>query len=382
MHLSSSRVAIALTTLLLACETPAPQFVSKADLDRAHTLNDVRAICVGLTMKDEETREYAAMKLKDYKDDGASCLCEHLTRDGTWDPAVFNGLANADDDHRVGCVADALDDPNLKDRAGLAKAMLKVKAPKVHARLVTAANSDADPEVQAAALPALRGTRDPKEQEMLIAGLKRGGAWGANAAMDLAGNPAATDALRDAVKTADAPTKAAALIAYRDLKQEDFPDVACGAMADADPGVRVAALHAVEAFRNPKIIGCLKDHMLTVEPDVNVRTALLEVLSKNAAPEAAQVLCDAIPFWVKSYVTDAAPTEKSDLDIIYYQNDRDYEKSLDCATAAFNKGGYTECGKAYLGARVNEFGGKVRYKACAATAPAGGGGGSGGVVEF
>ncbi len=381
MHLPVPAVAIALSTLLLACETPAPQFVSKADLDRAHTLNDVRAICVGLTMKDDDTREYAALKLKDYKDEGASCLCQHLTRDGTWDPAVLSGLANATDDHRVGCVADALDDATLKDRAGLAKAMLKVKAPKVHARLVVAANSDTDPEVQAAALPALRGTRDPKEQEMLISGLKRGGAWGANAAMDLAGNPAATEALRDAVKTGDPPTKAAALVAYRDLKLEDFPDVACGAMADADPGVRVAAIRAVDVFRNPKILACLRDHVMTVEPDVNVRTALLEVLDKNAAPEASQILCDAIPFWVKTYVTDTAPTLQSDLDIVYYQNDRDYERSLECATAAFNKGGYTECGKAYLGARVNEFGGKVHYKACPASTPPAGGG-SGGVVEF
>ncbi len=377
MRLSFPAAAFALSGLLAACETPAPQFVSKADLDRAHTLNDVRAICVGLTMKDDETREYAALKLKDYKDDGASCLCDHVKRDGTFDPAVLNGLANADDDHRVGCVADALDDMALKDRAGLAKAMLKVKAPKVHARLVLAANSDADPDVQAAALPALRGTRDPKEQEMLIAGLKRGGVWGANAALDLAGNPAAADALRDAVKTGDTMTKSAALNAYRDLKLEDWADVACGAMTDPDAEVRAAAVHAVDATRNPKILGCLRDHMLAPEPDVSVRVAMLEMLSKDAAPEAAQILCDAIPSWVKSYVADAAPTEKSDMDIVYYQNDRDYEKSLECATAAFNKGGYTECGKAYLGARVNEFGGKVRYKDCKATAPA-----AGGAVEF
>ncbi len=376
MRLPSS---IAALSLLLACETPAPQFVSKADLDRAHTLADVRAICVGLKMKDDATREYAASKLKDYKDEGALCLCDHLVRDGTWDKAVFDGLANADRDDRVGCVAGALDNPAITDRPGLATAMLKIKAPKVHDRLVLAANSDADLDVQAAALPALRGTKDPKEQEMLITGLKRGGVWGANAALDLTGIQAAADALRDVITTGDAPTKAAALLAYRSLQKEDWPAVACGALKDADPSVRIAAITAVDATRSPQILACLDERVKTLEPDPTVRVALLTMLSKDAAPEAAKTLCDAIPFWVKTYVADAAPTSASDMDIVYYQNDRDYENSLTCAQSAFNKGGYTPCGKAYLGARVNEFGGKVRYKDCAATAtPAP----AGGVVEF
>ena len=58
---------------------------------------------------------------------------------------------------------------------------------------------------------------------------------------------------------------------------------------------------------------------------------------------------------------------------------------LDAAASAFNAGGYSLCGKAYLGAKVNELGGKVHYTACPVPgAPAGGagGGGSAGVVDF
>ncbi|MSP54309.1 MAG: hypothetical protein EXR69_01680 [Myxococcales bacterium] len=381
------RLAIPLATCLagMGCTRPEPLFVSKADLDRAHTIGDVATICVGLKMKEDETREYAAQKLKDIDDPASACLCERLSRDGTWDPAVFNGLANANKDERVGCVAKLLDDPQLKDRPGAATAMLKVKAPAVHARLVAAANGDADLDVQAAALPVLRGTKDPKEVQMLIDGLKRGGVWGANAALNLAGNPVAKDALRGAVQTGDARTKAAALNAYRDTRAEDWPEVACAALDDADPSVRAAAVRAVDATRSPTILACMASHLKKAEPDSAVRMALLETLSKDAAPEAAKALCDAIPFWVRTYVSDVAPSEKSVEDIVYYQNDRDYENSLACAQTAFNAGGYSACGKAYLGARVNEFGGKVRYTACKpAGEAAGGGGGSGsaGVVEF
>lgn len=367
-------------TLLAACEGREPAFVSKSDLDKAHASGDVRTLCVGLKMKEDETREYAASKLKDYKDDGASCLCDHLTRDGTFDAAVFNGLARAKDDARVGCVATAFDDTALKDRAGMATAMMKIDAPAVHARLVTAANSDADPDVQAAALPALRGTKDPKEQQLLIDGLKRGGTWGANAAADLAGVPAATDALRAAIQTGDAATKSAALLAYRSAKTEDWGAVVCAALNDPDATVRVGAIAAANATRNPTILGCMRDHLMAPEADAAVRLALLETLSKDAAPEAATALCDAIPYWVKTYVTDAAPQPKSVEDILYYQNDRDFEHSLDCAQAAFKQSGYSVCGKAYIGARLNEYGGKVRYKDCpSATAPAAA---KGGTVEF
>ncbi len=374
-----SSAVVAMATLSSACTPPEAAFVSKADLDKAHTLADVRTMCVGLKMKDDDTREYAASKLKDYKDDGAKCLCDHLTRDGTWDPAVFNGLARAKDDARVGCVATAFDDTSIKDRAGMATAMMKIEAPSVHARLVLAANSDSDPDVQAAALPALRGTTDPKELEMLITGLKRGGVWGANAAYDLTGLAPATDALRDILKTGDAQTKSAALLAYRAAKTEDWGEVACAALNDADAAVRLGALTAVASTRNAQILGCMRDHLMAPEPDAAVRLALLQTLSTDAAPEAAKALCDAIPYWVKTYITDTAPQPKSVEDIVYYQNDRDFENSLACADKAFKGSGYTVCGKAYLGARVNEFGGKARYKDCPAAAPAASGDGT---VQF
>ena len=371
--------AVALATLSIACTPIEASFVSKSDLDKAHTLADVRTMCVGLKMKDDDTREYAASKLKDYNDDGALCLCDHLTRDGTWDPAVFNGLARAKDDARVGCVATALDDVKLKDRAGMATAMMKIDAPSVHARLVLAANSDSDPAVQAAALPALRGTTDPKELEMLITGLKRGGLWGANAAYDLTGLAPATDALRDIIKTGDAQTKTAALLAYRAAKTDDWGAVACAALNDPDAAVRIGALAAVKATRNIEILGCMRDHLMAPEPDAAVRLALLQTLSSDAAPEAAKALCDAIPYWVKTYITDTAPQPKSVEDIVFYQNDRDFEQSLACTEAAFKAGGYTVCGKAYLGARVNEFGGNARYKDCPAASPAAAGDGT---VQF
>jgi uncharacterized protein (DUF2267 family) len=214
---------------------------------------------------------------------------------------------------------------------------------------------------------------------MLITGLKRGGVWGANAAYDLTGLAPATDALRDILKTGDAQTKSAALLAYRAAKTEDWGEVACAALNDADAAVRLGALTAVASTRNAQILGCMRDHLMAPEPDAAVRLALLQTLSTDAAPEAAKALCDAIPYWVKTYITDTAPQPKSVEDIVYYQNDRDFENSLACADKAFKGSGYTVCGKAYLGARVNEFGGKARYKDCPAAAPAASGDGT---VQF
>lgn len=369
--------------LLSACFSVAPSFVTKGDIDKAMGTRDEQVLCVGLTMKDAETRSYAAEKIVTIDKMSSTCLCDHLRYEGAWDAAVLEGARKAKDDSRAGCVATLLDDAAATDRPGLAKALLDVKIPAVRARLVKAATTDADPLVQAAALPVLTGTKDAGEIKLLTDGLAtQPTPWVLAAVKTLAGQVAAAPALKSVASThSDAAVRAAALDAFHQAHTEDFPAVVCEVMMkDADPAVRGAAIRLTQSSRDATVLGCLRERATTEEPDAIVRLTLLQTLAKTAAPEAAAILCDAVPFWVRTYVKDAAVTEKSAEDILFYQNDRDFEQSYGCAEKAVKAGGYTCWGKAYVGARFQEFGGKAGFPRCGGGAPVGGGGG--GEINF
>lgn len=359
--------------LLLAClPSSGPTYVSRADVEKADGLGRTATVCAGLTMKEDDTRSFAAEKLAESKDAAASCLCEHLQRDGRWDPAVLVGLKGAKRDDRVACVATLLDDPAQPERVELTRALLNVKAPAVRKRLVEAARADADPEVKAAAVPSMNATDDPAEIAVLTAGLTTGdAAWATNAVVALSGQKAATNELRTAATShPDKAVRAAALPAFLATHADDVAAVACHAILEDEAGdVRAAAIRMVKSSRNDEVFACLRKRALTLEADPVVRLALLDTLKAAPHPEAAKTLCDAIPFWVRSYVKDSAVEEQSDLDITYFQNLRDYERSYECVEAAVKAGGYSCWGRAYLGARFRELGGKVNFPTCASGPP-------------
>ena len=82
-----------------------------------------------------------------------------------------------------------------------------------------------------------------------------------------------------------------------------------------------------------------------MEDDRDVRAALLSTLrmAQGNAEEAANlVLCDAIPFWLRHYVTDKLPEEDPETDIVKIQNDIDHENSEKCfAKAHSSRKGYS-----------------------------------------
>ncbi|MDP2313263.1 MAG: HEAT repeat domain-containing protein [Pseudomonadota bacterium] len=358
--------------LLLACVDSEPAFVSVRDLDKAHASADTPALCAGLRMKDAPTRESAAEKLKDYAYD-SSCLCERLQYDGRWDPSILSGLAKATDAEKTGCVGTLLDDAAQPERPALVTALLKI--PVARARIVTAAASDADPTVRAAAMTVFRNSKDPAELAQVQGWLASDpdATVRAAAASALLGQAAAEGALRDATsKDQDPGVRAAALATYHSLKVADFDTVACAALLeDAAPAVRLAALDTMRATRDPEQLDCLRRRATTQEDAPEVRAALLKTLASTAAPEAAKVLCDTIPWWVKTYVKDAAPGEGDD--ILRAQNDRDFERSYDCVqTAVRQAGGYTCAGRAYVGAFFRDLGGKAGVPSCGGTGGAGG----------
>jgi hypothetical protein len=313
-------------------------------------------------MKEEKTRSLAAEKLKDYGF-SAPCLCERLTYKGKWDAAILGGLKGAKDE-KVACAGDLLDDAALADRPGLARALVPI--PAAHPRLRKAAAEDADPAVRAAALDVYRGTKDAAEVDLLAKGLASNpdAAWRAGAARALLGQPAAEATLTTAARQdADPGVRAAALNSLHAVHGEGLDAALCGALAeDADAGVRGAAAALMKGTRDPEQIACLAAR-IGLETDAMTDAAVLDTLKASSDPAAAKALCDGIGPWVKTHVKDALPEEPAG--ILRAQNDRDPEKSYDCAAAAMKQaGGFTCHGREYVAAFYKDVGGKVGVPDC------------------
>lgn len=353
--------------LLLGCVDRAPALLTRADVEQAGSKGDVDTLCDGLSMADEDVRQLAATRLRDEPSRAASCVCDHLVYDSAWDRAVLRGLRGGAREDRVGCAAALLDDPALADRPGLAAALVPLAAPTVRARLAKAALSDRDAKVRAAAVPALAGTEDAAEIQALMEGLRGPDpAWAVAAAAVLAEVPSAAEALR--VASVEAPDKAvrvAALSAWVLERPAGLGEGLCRAMNEDPAGdVRAAAIRLTRTTTDPAVLACLRTRSTTPEADPVVRKALLETLKAAPAPEAARILCDAVPYWVRTYVKDGPVDEQSDLDIFYFQNARDYDHSYACAQAALKLGGYSCWGRAYLGTRFRDYGGNTSWPAC------------------
>ena len=183
---------------------------------------------------------------------------------------------------------------------------------------MTAALSDPDPNLRAAAANALTGT------------------------------PAAKEGLVTAARDPAAAVRAASLAALRAIADFPFAEVACPALrTDPEPSVRSAAAAAMNATRDEALIACLRAHMLEREDDSSVRLTMLATLQSSPSTSAADVLCDAIPFWVHSYIGADKPEREGPEDIIFAQNNRDFERSYDCVAKALKVGGYKTCEQRY-----------------------------------
>ncbi len=367
--------------LLLACDPPMPTYIDKKMIEKAYVHGDTHIICGGLKMKDDGTRGAAADILATVEPP-EPCLCEGLVRDGAWDPPVLRSMGKAKDDLHGGCAAALLDRPELADRAGLVNQLARIKAPAVQTRLAAAARDDADPLVRAAAMAILRPAKDADAFALVTAALSDANpAMRVAAANALAGIEAATESLAIAASDADPGVRAAAIAALKGSPR--FADVACSALAgDTDSGVRAAAAATMSGTREEPVLACLRTQMLKEETDPGVRSALLLTLRKTSAPAAAATLCDAIPFWIRTYVGDDPPEREGPSDILFAQNDRDFERSYDCVQKALKAGGYKGCGQRYyINDWFHELGGKNAVpRRC--DQPAGSGGGGGREITF
>lgn len=351
--------------LFLACSSPPPTFIDKAGIDKEIPRANTVAICAGMAMKDAGTRGYAAEKIATWKP-AQDCACDHLQRDGSWDGPVLRGLKQATDDKTAGCVAALLDQPALPDRAALVSTIASMKVPMVQARLAVAAKTDADPAVRAAAMVALRPDKDAAARELVISALADGNALvRAGAAKALSGVDEAASALSGATKDSDPGVRAAALVSLKAIESFAFADVACSLLStDPDATVRATAAATMQGTRDQTMFTCLGTHMATKEESGEVRMAMLTTLRKSTSQASSDILCDAIPFWTRTYVGDGPVDRDSDIDIVGAQNARDFNRSYECVEKAWKAGSYSCWQKGYLADYYRDLGGKVGVPKC------------------
>jgi len=82
-------------------------------------------------------------------------------------------------------------------------------------------------------------------------------------------------------------------------------------------------------------------------------------------PGVAKILCDAIPFWLRTYNKEDIPDKIPGTDIIGAQNDRDFENSYACLQKAYAKSsGYSCFAKMYAGWWFRQVGGSAYVPKC------------------
>ncbi len=160
--------------------------------------------------------------------------------------------------------------------------------------------------------------------------------------------------------------RAASLKTVRGLNLPESDEMICKAMLeDEAPEVRRQAIMSYKGTKRDEAVACLREKAFTVEEDGSVRGALITVLKSSPNDNAPAVLCDAIPFYMKTYIEDAGPENVPGTDLAQAQNDRDWENSYDCfAKAMRNTGGWSCHGKKYVAAWYREVGGTAYLPNC------------------
>jgi HEAT repeat protein len=357
--------------VLTACEIP-PKFVESSDIDDAMARQAYKTVCVGLSMKDEKTRRYAASKMKEITEPiSVTCVCENISDEKKgWDSAVAAGIKGTDRDDLAGCLANLVKDPTLKNRTEAIVALGYMPARVARDTLAgVASETGGDPEARSAAIGSVGG--DPTYTDQIVDLLKgeKDNVVRAAAAKALRGNK--DEAVLAAMRTAassdeDGAVRGEALLGLKQAGVEGADELLCTAMLeDPSPEVRRRAVMSFKGTKRADAIACLRKRALTEEPDPGVRAALLKVVKSSPKKAAKKILCDAIPFWARTYMQEELPPKVPSADIIKAQNDRDWENSYDCIGKAYrSSSGYSCFARLYVGFWYREVGGSSHLPNC------------------
>lgn len=367
--------SLVMITWMTACERT-PSKVNTQDLEAAAVTGKLKTLCRGLEMRDDDVRRYAAEKLDMVTEPiAASCVCSTLTAGPGaeklgWDPSIVEGLHRTSRDDLAACVVEVAKRPDLRERLRAVSTMTTMTAPVARQALIDiAVEPGAETDVRLSALTAVAGSPATKAQVLGLlandadAAVRRAAATGLGALVE----PDVTAALlKAAADDADGAVRGAALLGVKRHGVAEADAMLCTAMQqDESAAVRAVAIGAFKGTKRPEGVDCLRRAAMVAQPDAEVRAKLLTVLKSSPTPEAAKVLCDAIPFWVKTYLKEGMVDKVPSSDIIRAQNDRDWDKSLACVEAAQRQaGGYSCYGKKYVASWVKELGGNAFEPKC------------------
>ena len=372
----SLRFAGPLLLLTVGCEIT-PNFVDGKDVDDAFARGSYKTMCVGLGMKDDDTREYTAEQLIKVEDPIAvACLCEQIADEKTgWDHAIAQGLKGTQRDEIASCFAALVSKPDLPERLEAVVALANIPAKAARDVLAQVATAPGDAEVRARAVTAIGGDVTYKTQVFALTrdpevAVRSAATTGISNYKDDAEAGEALKAI--AANDADPAVRASALTGLRKTLKNDADPILCEAMMkDPEPEVRAAAVGTFRATKRKEALDCLRTRAMTYEESASVRSEVLAVLKSSPSADAKKILCDGIPFWVRSYLKEGASDKVPGTNIIEVQNDRDWEKSYECLQKAYrSSGGYSCYAKMEVGYWFNKVGGTVYVPNCPGYEPA------------
>lgn len=357
---------------LAACDMMTPSHVEVPDIQEAMAVERYNVVCVGLGMKNDDTRKFATEQLITVDDPIAQeCICANIADEAKgWDIAVADGLKTTDRDELASCFTDLVRNPALPKREQALTYLLSMPAPVARQTLADIAqDAQSTPELRVKALGAISGDKSYKDTLMGLSDSESDTAVRAAATEGLGGmkdRPVIELLRKKATDDPEGEVRGAALKALKASTVPDATDMMCAAMMeDESPIVRRQAVAAFRGTKRASAIKCLRTRALTLEEDSGVREKLLEVLKSSPSNDAAKVLCDAIPFWAKSYLKTGMPDKVPGTDIIRAQNTRDFERSYECVQKAVrSSSGYSCFARAYTGHWLRELGGTASVPRC------------------
>jgi len=355
---------------LIGCEMT-PNYVDSKDIEQASTRQAWPTVCKGLEMSEERIRRYAAETLLKHNmaDEDRACICEHIqTPEGGYDSAIAEGLQGSDNETVAACFGSLVQNQQLNKRLEAVIAFARLAAPSVRQTLATIALAPGDLAVRVRATDSIGG--DPKYKEALMTlldapekELRAGAATGLSGHKDKA---IVAKLIAVATKDPEGEVRAKALVSVKRSGVSQAQAMVCTAMLDDEPpAVREAAVRSFKGTRRDSAVKCLRTKAFKEETDATVRDALLAVLKSSPNDNAALVLCDAIPFWMRTYVKDDIPDKIPGTMIVKTQNDRDWKRSYECFQRAYSRSsGYSCFAKMHVGLWFREVGGKNYVPSC------------------
>ena len=375
----ASLAALLSAMFAVGCEIT-PSYVTNTDIDDALARSHYKTMCVGLSMKDDDVRTYATERFeaitKNEPPDpagvaaGKDCICSHLKdAHGHLDMAIANGLKGSSWEDVVGCMAKLVEDPSLDKRDEAVIALSHTAARSGRDALARIAQAPGDATVRLRATEAISGNADYEDELIKLATTDEDPAIRAAATAGIArfkDDKAMAAMMKLAKEDTDGTVRGSALQALHSAGVPDADAMLCDAMMnDESPEVRSRAILAFRGTKRDEAIDCLRKRALAKEDDAGVRDAMLTVLKSSPNQKAADVLCDAIPFWMRSYVIDDLPDQLPGTDIAKAQNDRDWKGSYKCMEKAYrSSGGYSCYARMYTAWWFREVGGTSYIPKC------------------